>query len=147
MQEAVRACIFSGIFFGSWQLTMRGTGLTPFAAAVLLHIGSFLGFFVAFLVSPSYQKEIWSLKDAAHAVILMAIIAGVFNCLGHLDYQKVMLGEVISMSNATAIMLPALLLWVALGDHIFYREALFSWNKLFGLISAVAAVWFLTRER
>jgi drug/metabolite transporter (DMT)-like permease len=143
--NALTSCLLAGCFFGSRQLVMKGAAPHPLIAAVLLHIGSLATFAVAILFVPTYRDALHTAPSFWSKVMLFALTAGALNGLGHLNYAKVMVSQVINNADATVIMFAALLTITTIGGKLFFGEA-FTLNRLLGFISAGVTIWFLTRD-
>ncbi len=136
MDSGLFYCIATALCFGSWPLITRAAGDTSSWAMPIVLIACMLTSFLARIGA----KDAFPTKTA----VLILVTAGVVNGLGALAYGRLITSTSQSMSALPSAALTAMIVFMAFGGFVFFKEAVTP-TKLVGLAFASVGCWLLTK--
>lgn len=132
-------CAFAALFFASYQLVLRASGLPPMVAGFVMHLVGTVVFLPLFLRENLAKISFISLG------IGLAVVAGVLQALGHVPWQKLIADRQIPMATSVVVMIVINIVITAIGGAVFFKEGLTA-SKVAGMVLASASIWLMVRD-
>jgi drug/metabolite transporter (DMT)-like permease len=136
MDTGLFFAIATAVCFGTWPLITRAAGDSSSWAMPIVLAACMLTSFVARIGA----------KDAfpGRTAVAILVAAGIVNGLGALAYGRLITSTSQSMSALPSAALTAMIVVMAVGGFVFFKEAVTP-SKLVGLALAAAGCYLLTK--
>ncbi len=132
-------CAFAALFFASYQLVLRASGLPPMVAGFIMHLVGTMVFLPLFLRENLAKISFVSLG------IGLAVTGGILQALGHVPWQKLIADRNTPMTTAVVVMIAMNIAITAVGGALFFGEKI-TMSKGAGMGVAMFAIWLMVRD-
>lgn len=132
--------LVAGVLFTAWPFVMRASGLPPLIAAFVLHVSSL------FVFIPGMLRAGADLRTLLTVGVLLGVLAGVMNGLGHLAFQQMIALKSVELSRMTLVLVAIQIIVGIVGGKFAYGEALTA-EKIIGAILILGGIALVTRPQ